>query len=96
MVRDIVEMLGTESWDINRANLIAPGMNLAQTTMKQVYDKYGLEETTRDFIGHSMALYPTDDYIEKKGMAKDCVERDRKSTRLNSSHSGEARMPSSA
>lgn len=43
--------------------------------MKQVYDKYGLEETTRDFIGHSMALYPTDDYIEKKGMAKDCVER---------------------
>ncbi|WPG99485.1 putative secretory pathway gdp dissociation inhibitor 1 [Acrodontium crateriforme] len=51
------------------------GMNLSQTTMKQVYDKYGLEETTRDFIGHSMALYPTDDYIEKKGMAKDCVER---------------------
>jgi len=52
-----------------------PGMNLSQTTMKQVYDKYGLEQTTRDFIGHSMALYATDDYIETKGMAKDCVER---------------------
>jgi RAB protein geranylgeranyltransferase component A len=51
------------------------GMNLSQTTMKQVYDKYGLEQTTRDFIGHSMALYATDDYIESKGMAKDCVER---------------------
>jgi Rab GDP dissociation inhibitor len=51
------------------------GMNLSQTTMKQVYDKYGLEQTTRDFIGHSMALYATDDYIEAKGMAKDCVER---------------------
>ena len=51
------------------------GMNLSQTTMKQVYDKYGLEQTTRDFIGHSMALYTTDDYIETKGMAKDCVER---------------------
>jgi Rab GDP dissociation inhibitor len=51
------------------------GMNLAQTTMKQVYDKYGLEATTRDFIGHSMALYTTDEYIDKKGMAKDCVER---------------------
>ncbi|GIZ43955.1 hypothetical protein CKM354_000716400 [Cercospora kikuchii] len=51
------------------------GMNLAQTTMKQVYDKYGLESTTRDFIGHSMALYPTDDYQEKKGEAKNCVER---------------------
>ena len=43
--------------------------------MKQVYDKYGLEASTRDFIGHSMALYPTDDYIEHKGMAKDCIER---------------------
>ncbi|KAK3051271.1 Rab GDP dissociation inhibitor alpha [Extremus antarcticus] len=51
------------------------GMNLSQATMKQVYDKYGLEASTRDFIGHSMALYPTDDYIDKKGQAKDCVER---------------------
>ena len=50
-------------------------MNLSQCTMKQVYDKYGLEQTTRDFVGHSMALYPTDDYIDKKGMARDCVER---------------------
>lgn len=57
------------------ADTINTGMNLAQTTMKQVYDKYGLEQTTRDFIGHSMALYATDDYIETKGMAKDCVER---------------------
>lgn len=51
------------------------GMNLSQTTMKQVYDKYGLEASTRDFIGHSMALYPTDEYAEKKGEAKNCVER---------------------
>lgn len=43
--------------------------------MKEVYDKYGLEATTRDFIGHSMALYTTDDYISKPGMAKDAVER---------------------
>ncbi|KAK5119661.1 hypothetical protein LTR85_007490 [Meristemomyces frigidus] len=51
------------------------GMNLSQSTMKQVYDKFGLEATTRDFIGHSMALYTTDDYINARGMAKDCVER---------------------
>ena len=57
------------------ADMDTTGMNLSQTTMKQVYDKYGLEQTTRDFIGHSMALYTTDDYIETKGMAKDCVER---------------------
>lgn len=50
-------------------------MNLSQTTMRQVYDKYGLEPTTRDFIGHSMALYTTDEYIDSKGMAKDCIER---------------------
>ncbi|KAI4755739.1 putative nuclear condensin complex subunit Smc2 [Aureobasidium sp. EXF-3400] len=51
------------------------GMNLNQSTMKEVYDKYGLEASTRDFIGHSMALYTTDDYINQKGAAKDAVER---------------------
>ena len=51
------------------------GMNLTQTTMRQVYDKFGLEATTRDFIGHSMALYTTDEYVDNKGMAKDAVER---------------------
>ncbi|KAK5138423.1 hypothetical protein LTR08_000009 [Meristemomyces frigidus] len=51
------------------------GMNLSQTTMKQVYEKFGLEATTRDFIGHSMALYTTDAYIDNRGMAKDCIER---------------------
>ncbi|KAK5077678.1 Rab GDP dissociation inhibitor alpha, partial [Cryomyces antarcticus] len=50
-------------------------MDLNNCTMKQVYDKYGLEATTRDFIGHSMALYQTDDYINAKGQAKDAVER---------------------
>ena len=44
-------------------------------TMKDVYDKFGLEASTRDFIGHSMALYTTDDYIGAKGMAKECVTR---------------------
>jgi Rab GDP dissociation inhibitor len=44
-------------------------------TMKDVYDKFGLEATTRDFIGHSMALYQTDEYINVKGMAQDTVSR---------------------
>ena len=43
--------------------------------MKEVYDKFGLEATTRDFIGHAMALYQTDEYINTKGMAKDTVQR---------------------
>ncbi|MCJ1244925.1 Rab GDP dissociation inhibitor alpha [Trapelia coarctata] len=51
------------------------GLNLNICTMKEVYDKYGLEVTTRDFIGHSMALYLTDEYINTPGMAKDTVQR---------------------
>ncbi|KAH0831665.1 Rab GDP-dissociation inhibitor [Fonsecaea pedrosoi] len=43
--------------------------------MKEVYDKFGLEPSTRDFIGHSMALYSTDEYINAPGMAKETVER---------------------
>ena len=50
-------------------------MNLAQTTMRQVYEKFGLTDQTIDFIGHSMALYTTDEYIDRRGAAKDCVER---------------------
>lgn len=44
-------------------------------TMKDVYDKFGLEATTRDFIGHAMALYQTDSYITEKGRAPETIER---------------------
>lgn len=43
--------------------------------MKEVYDKFSLEDNTRDFIGHSMALYQSDDYIGKSGMAADAINR---------------------
>lgn len=43
--------------------------------MKDVYDKFGLEPATRDFIGHSMALYTTDEYITTRGMAPDAIAR---------------------
>ena len=43
--------------------------------MKEVYDKFGLEATTRDFIGHSMALYQSDEYISNPGQAKETIER---------------------
>ncbi|KAL1969944.1 hypothetical protein VTN77DRAFT_7454 [Rasamsonia byssochlamydoides] len=51
------------------------GLDMATCTMKDVYDKFGLEETTRDFVGHSMALYQTDDYLTTPGMAKETVDR---------------------
>jgi Rab GDP dissociation inhibitor len=44
-------------------------------TMKDVYTKFGLEATTQDFIGHAMALYATDDYINAKGRAHETLER---------------------
>jgi Rab GDP dissociation inhibitor len=50
-------------------------MNLTMCTMREVYDKFGLEPSTRDFIGHSMALYQTDEYIGIKGMAEETVTR---------------------
>jgi Rab GDP dissociation inhibitor len=43
--------------------------------MKDVYDKFGLEATTKDFIGHAMALYLTDDYITTPGQAPEAIQR---------------------
>jgi len=43
--------------------------------MKEIYDKYGLEPNTRDFIGHSMALYPTDAYTSTPGNAVEVINR---------------------
>ncbi|CAK0899461.1 unnamed protein product [Prorocentrum cordatum] len=33
--------------------------------MAQVYEKFGLQEATVDFIGHAVALHPNDDYLNK-------------------------------
>ncbi|EJD03818.1 rab GTPase activator [Fomitiporia mediterranea MF3/22] len=41
------------------------GVNLDRDSMKSVYEKFGLEPGTQDFIGHAMALYLDDDYINK-------------------------------
>jgi Rab GDP dissociation inhibitor len=43
--------------------------------MKEVYEKFGLETGTRDFIGHAMALYLTDEHITTKGQAPEAIER---------------------
>ncbi|EUC63982.1 RAB GDP-dissociation inhibitor [Rhizoctonia solani AG-3 Rhs1AP] len=41
------------------------GVDLDKDTMKTIYEKFGLEPGTQDFIGHAMALYLDDDYITK-------------------------------
>lgn len=34
-------------------------------TMAQVFQKYGLQDSTIDFIGHAVALHPNEDYLSK-------------------------------
>ncbi|THV05991.1 rab GDP-dissociation inhibitor [Dendrothele bispora CBS 962.96] len=45
------------------------GINLDKDSMKTIYEKFGLEPGTQDFIGHAMALYLDDDYITKPARA---------------------------
>ncbi|CDO55665.1 similar to Saccharomyces cerevisiae YER136W GDI1 GDP dissociation inhibitor [Geotrichum candidum] len=49
------------------------GLNLERNTMTEVYLKFGLEPGTRDFIGHAMALWTTDDYLQKPAL--ETIER---------------------
>jgi len=49
------------------------GLNLNVDSMAKVYEKFGLERGTQDFIGHAIALYLDDAYINKP--AKEAYER---------------------
>jgi len=49
------------------------GWDLAKVTMKEVFNKFGLEETTIDFVGHSMALHRNDEYLEEP--ARDTIDK---------------------
>ena len=49
------------------------GLNLERNTMTEVYLKFGLDPGTRDFIGHAMALWTTDDYLQKPAL--ETIER---------------------
>ena len=39
------------------------GIDLDNHSMKTVYEKFGLEPGTQDFIGHAMALYLDDESV---------------------------------
>lgn len=39
------------------------GIDLDSDSMKSVYEKFGLEPGTQDFIGHAMALYLDDEWV---------------------------------
>lgn len=48
-------------------------MDLDKNTMDEVYTYFGLEKGTKDFIGHAMALWATDDYMLEP--ARPTIER---------------------
>jgi len=41
------------------------GLDPRRHTMTQVYEKFGIQEATIDFVGHAVALQPNDDYLSK-------------------------------
>ncbi|KAL7422596.1 Rab GDP dissociation inhibitor alpha [Cryptotrichosporon argae] len=49
------------------------GFDVNTKTMKELYTKFGLEAGTQDFIGHAMALWLDDEYINKP--ARPTVDR---------------------
>jgi len=49
------------------------GVDPEKTTMKEVYTKFGLEQTTCDFTGHAIMLYLDDGYLGRP--CKDAVKR---------------------
>ncbi|GAW12129.1 hypothetical protein ANO14919_014870 [Xylariales sp. No.14919] len=71
-MKSFIEWVGTFGVDDPATH---KGLDMSKTTMKDVYDKFGLEAGTRDFIGHAMALYLDDSYINTAGQAPDAIER---------------------
>ena len=70
---------------------------LASITLWIYVSSVDKEEITRTFRGVKVELEGEDILRDSRELViTDMDTRDRKSTRLNSSHSGESRMPSSA
>jgi len=44
------------------------GLDVNKQSMKQVFNKFSLEDNTIDFIGHALALYQNDDYLEQPAL----------------------------
>lgn len=71
-MKSFIEWVGT--FDAQDAST-HKGLDLSSASMKDVYDKFGLETGTRDFIGHAMALYLDDSYLTASGKAPEALER---------------------
>ncbi|KAL7627432.1 Rab GDP dissociation inhibitor alpha [Parahypoxylon ruwenzoriense] len=71
-MRSFIEWVGTFDIDDPATH---KGLDMSKCTMKDIYEKFGLEPGTRDFVGHAMALYLTDSYADESGKAPETIER---------------------
>ncbi|KAH8889770.1 rab GDP-dissociation inhibitor [Thozetella sp. PMI_491] len=71
-MKSFIEWVGT--FDL-KDSATHKGLDMSTCTMKDVYDKFGLEASTKDFVGHSMALYLTDAYLTTPGSAPEALDR---------------------
>lgn len=46
------------------------GINCAKLPMRAVYDKFGVDENTRSFVGHAVALFTDDNYVDDRPAIK--------------------------
>ncbi|KAI5061877.1 hypothetical protein GOP47_0023091 [Adiantum capillus-veneris] len=44
------------------------GLDLTRVTPREIFEKYGLDENTVDFIGHALALYRDDSYLDQPAL----------------------------
>jgi len=44
------------------------GLDLARAPMSDVYKKFGVDQNTIDFLGHSVALWTSDDYLNRPAL----------------------------
>ena len=52
---------------------VLEGVNLERTPMSDVLKKFELEPNTIDFIGHAVALFPNDDFLNRPAI--ECIEK---------------------
>ena len=44
------------------------GIDLMTTPFSDVYTKYGIQDSSRDFLGHAVALHSNDNYLHMPAM----------------------------
>lgn len=66
MIRLLIKVHSATPADFLHLSLILDyvGLNLDKDSMRTVYEKFGLEPGTQDFIGHAMALYLDDECVQ--------------------------------